>query len=112
MYYYYIYVYHNNINDYILKSTPYNQWTVVGYIITWLTQCWGILASALVFSAATCMFFGICWYCEALFDDMFAIIKETDDNIHLRSKIHVLSDLKYIILYHNRIIRYSIHAYL
>lgn len=77
---YYLLVIFMLLKNYYLYRTPYDQNSIVGHIISHLTQTAGITAIVAFLCPTTTTYFAVCSYIEALFIDLAIEQNQIDEH--------------------------------
>ena len=87
------------------SRVPYDEQTIGGYIISLFLQVIGGTSMILVIITVVVLCISVCWYIEAMLDDMRKLFDESDATTSAqRKKLYI----KEAILYYLDIIRYEL----
>lgn len=92
-----------------LRRTPYNQRSLCGYAFTWMINTFTALWVTTIMLVIDCAYFGICWYVEAIIDDLLSMMRQLDLLLGSNCPENMEAAFKEIIVYHQTIIRWMNH---
>lgn len=83
---------------------PFDQRTLLGYSVTLAQQFVGCGMVMVVMTAINSMFFGLCWYMEALIDDVLLLLRDMDKLVAAGQPTKIVAAFRQAVWFHNTVI--------